>query len=168
VNRDLGSAVHLTSQATVSVQSDGEGGNHPLPTSIQPNAWATVSSLTSTSVPPLTTSVDLNAVSATLFSDLPSSSLEPTPQAVSVDGSSSSESESTAQATLEARFQGEAHVGRRWKTRDHRSGTIHIRRMGKKGDWIKLWMLSIPPGRLGPFLSVLEPYIYSCCRIYFL
>jgi hypothetical protein len=131
VNRDLGSAVNLTSQATVSVHSDGEAGNHPLPTSIQPNAWAAVSSVTPTSVPPLTTSVDVNAVPVTLSSNLPSPSSGPTPQAASVDGSSS-QSESTAQATLEAKFQGEAHIGRRWKSRDHRSGTIHKRRMGNE------------------------------------
>jgi hypothetical protein len=129
VNRDLGSAVNFTSQATVSLQSDGEAGNHPLQASIQPNAWAAVSSVTPTSVSPLTTSVDVNAVSSTLSSDLPSSSSEPTPQAASVDGSSS-QCESTAQATLEAKFQGEARVGQRWKSRDHRSGTIHKRRMG--------------------------------------
>jgi hypothetical protein len=62
-------------------------------------------------------------------SDLPSSPSELTPQAASVDGSSS-QGESTAQATLEAKFQGEAHVDRRWKSRDHRSGTIQKRRMG--------------------------------------
>jgi hypothetical protein len=129
VNRDLGSAVNVISRATVSVYRDGDAGNHPLPTSIQPNAWAAVSSLIPTSVPPLTTSVDVNAVPVTLSSDLPSSSSEPTPQAASVDGSSS-QSESTIQATLEAKFQGEAHIGRRWKSRDHRSGMIHNRRMG--------------------------------------
>jgi hypothetical protein len=34
VNRDLDSAVNLTSQATVSVHSDREARDHPLPTSI--------------------------------------------------------------------------------------------------------------------------------------
>jgi hypothetical protein len=91
VDQDLDSAINLTSQTTVSILSDGEAGNHPLPTSIQPISWAVISSLTPTSVPLLTTSEDVNTLSAELFTDVPPPSLpsEPTPQAASVDSSSS-------------------------------------------------------------------------------
>lgn len=117
VDRDLDSAVNLTSHTTATVHSDGEAGTHPLPTSIQPISWAAVSSLSSTSIPLLTTSVNVAAQTSSL-------PLEPTPQSTSVEEYSSSHD---AQATPEVKFH--ADTGRRWNKREHRSTAIHKRRI---------------------------------------
>jgi hypothetical protein len=120
IDQDLDSTANLTSQTTMSVHGYGEASSHLLLMSIRLISWAAVSSVHSTSVPLLMTSVDVNALSATLCIYLPSSSLplEPMLQAALVYSSSMSNSERSVQVTLKAKFEGQIYLGRRysWNT----------------------------------------------------